>query len=31
VLPKNEPAFTNMSDGWKKVVPRIGAIAGEED
>jgi uncharacterized protein YndB with AHSA1/START domain len=31
VLPKNEPAFTNMSDGWKKVVPRIGAIAGEQD
>ena len=31
VLPKNEPAFTNMSDGWKKVVPTIGAIAGEQD
>ena len=31
VLPKNEPAFTNMSDGWKKVVPRIGAMAGEQD
>jgi uncharacterized protein YndB with AHSA1/START domain len=31
VLPKNEPAFTNMGDGWKKVVPTIGAIAGEQD
>src|ERR1700730_14682518 len=31
VLPRNEPAFTNMSDGWKKVVPTIGAIAGEQD
>ena len=31
VLPKNETAFTNMSDGWKKVVPTIGAIAGEQD
>jgi len=30
VLPKNEPAFTNMSDGWKKVVPTIGAIAAEQ-
>ena len=31
VLPKNETAFTGMSDGWKKVVPRIGAMAGEQD
>jgi len=30
LLPKNEPAFTNMSDGWKKVVPTIGAIAAEQ-
>jgi uncharacterized protein YndB with AHSA1/START domain len=30
VLPKNETAFTSMSDGWKKVVGRIGAIAGEK-
>jgi uncharacterized protein YndB with AHSA1/START domain len=29
VLPKNETAFNNMSGGWKKVVSRIGAIAGE--
>jgi uncharacterized protein YndB with AHSA1/START domain len=31
VLPKNELAFKNMGDGWKKVVPRIGALAGEQD
>jgi uncharacterized protein YndB with AHSA1/START domain len=31
VLPKNDTAFRNMSEGWRKVVPQIGAIAGEED
>jgi uncharacterized protein YndB with AHSA1/START domain len=31
VLPRNEIAFTNMDGGWKKVVPRIGTIAGEQD
>jgi uncharacterized protein YndB with AHSA1/START domain len=31
VLPRNELAFKNMGDGWKKVVPTIGAIAGEQD
>jgi uncharacterized protein YndB with AHSA1/START domain len=31
ILPKNETAFTNMGEGWKKVVPRIGTISGEED
>lgn len=30
VLPKNDTAFRNMGEGWKKVVPTIGAIAGEE-
>jgi uncharacterized protein YndB with AHSA1/START domain len=30
-IPDNETAFRNMSEGWKKVVPRIGAIAGGED
>ena len=30
VLPKNDTAFRNMSGGWSKVVPSIGAIAGEE-
>jgi uncharacterized protein YndB with AHSA1/START domain len=30
VLPNNEIAFKNMGDGWKKVVPRIGAMAGEQ-
>ena len=29
VLPTNETAFRNMGEGWKKVVPSIGAIAGE--
>jgi uncharacterized protein YndB with AHSA1/START domain len=31
VLPQNDMAFKNMSGGWKKVVPTIGAIAGEQD
>ena len=31
VLPRNDMAFKNMGDGWKKVVPTIGAIAGEQD
>jgi uncharacterized protein YndB with AHSA1/START domain len=31
VLPRNEIAFTNMGGGWKKVVPRIGTLAGEQD
>jgi uncharacterized protein YndB with AHSA1/START domain len=31
VLPKNASAFKTMGEGWKKVVPRIGDIAGEED
>jgi uncharacterized protein YndB with AHSA1/START domain len=30
VLPKNDIAFKNMSGGWKKVVPSIGAIAAEQ-
>ena len=29
-LPRNETAFRNMGEGWKKVVPNIGAIAGEQ-
>jgi uncharacterized protein YndB with AHSA1/START domain len=29
VTPKNDPAFENMSKGWKKVVSNIGAITGE--
>jgi uncharacterized protein YndB with AHSA1/START domain len=31
VLPRNQLAFKNMGEGWKKVVPTIGAIAGEQD
>jgi uncharacterized protein YndB with AHSA1/START domain len=30
VLPKNDGAFRSMGEGWKKVVPAIGAIAGED-
>lgn len=31
VLPKNDAAFTNMSEGWKKVVRNIGTIADEKN
>jgi len=31
VAPRNDTAFKGMSDGWRKIVPRIGAIAGEQD
>jgi uncharacterized protein YndB with AHSA1/START domain len=31
VLPRNDTAFKNMSEGWKKVVKNIGATAGEKD
>lgn len=30
VLPRNETAFTNMSQGWISVTGRIGEIAGEQ-
>ena len=30
VLPKNDTAFKNMSEGWKMCVPTIAAIAGEQ-
>jgi uncharacterized protein YndB with AHSA1/START domain len=30
VTPRNDTAFKNMSEGWKKVVGRIGAISGEQ-
>jgi uncharacterized protein YndB with AHSA1/START domain len=30
VTPKNDSALNTMGEGWKKVVPNIGAIAGEE-
>jgi uncharacterized protein YndB with AHSA1/START domain len=30
VLPRNDTAFKSMGEGWKKVVPSIGAIAGEQ-
>jgi uncharacterized protein YndB with AHSA1/START domain len=30
VLPKNETAFNNMSDGWKKVVRNVDTITAEQ-
>ena len=30
-LPRNETAYTSMSNGWKKVVHNLGTIAGQED
>ncbi len=30
VLPRNDTAFRSMGDGWKKCVPSIGVIAGEQ-
>lgn len=29
VTPRNDSALKTMGDGWKKVVPRLGEIAGE--
>jgi uncharacterized protein YndB with AHSA1/START domain len=31
MLPKNDAAFKNMSEGWKKVVQRLGAITDEQN
>jgi uncharacterized protein YndB with AHSA1/START domain len=28
--PRNDTAFKNMSEGWKKVVDKIGGISGEQ-
>jgi uncharacterized protein YndB with AHSA1/START domain len=30
VIPKNDSAFRTMSEGWKKVVGKIGTISGEQ-
>jgi uncharacterized protein YndB with AHSA1/START domain len=30
-LPKNDTAFKNLSDGWKKVVRNLDSIAAEQD
>jgi uncharacterized protein YndB with AHSA1/START domain len=30
VTPKNDSAFRNMREGWKKVIGRIGAMSGEQ-
>lgn len=31
VLPKNDTAYKNMSEGWQKVVRNLDAIAAEQD
>ena len=31
VLPKNDTAFKNMSEGWKKVVRNLDTIAAQQD
>ena len=31
VMPRNDTAFNNMSEGWKKIVPRLSAIANEQE
>ena len=31
VIPKNDSAYKNMSEGWKKVVRNLDAIAAEQD
>lgn len=29
VMPRNETAYENMSGGWKKIIPKLGDVAGE--
>ena len=31
IRPRNETAFKNMSEGWRKIVPRLGAVSDEQD
>jgi uncharacterized protein YndB with AHSA1/START domain len=31
ITPKNDTALKNMSDGWKKILPKLGGVAGEQD
>ena len=31
VLPKNETAFRNMSEGWSNVVRKLDSVAGEQE
>ena len=31
VMPRNESALRTMGEGWKKVVPKLGEIAGAQD
>ncbi len=30
VLPKNDTAYRNMGEGWKKVIERLDAVVAEE-
>jgi uncharacterized protein YndB with AHSA1/START domain len=30
VMPKNDTAFRNMSEGWKKVVKNVGVVTAEQ-
>ncbi len=30
-LPRNETAFRNMGEGWKKIAGRVGALAAEQE
>lgn len=29
ITPKNDTAFRSMSEGWRKIIPRIGEVADE--
>jgi uncharacterized protein YndB with AHSA1/START domain len=31
IMPTNETAFRNMSEGWGKVLPRLGALVDEQE
>lgn len=31
VLPRNDSAYRNMSNGWSTVIARIGAVSGEQE
>ena len=31
IRPVNDSALKTMSEGWKKVVPRLGVVTGEQD
>jgi hypothetical protein len=31
VTPRNDSVHKAMTEGWKKFIPRIGAVTGEQD